>query len=206
MTTSRPRDQLIAGTERAAPASPAARDAGDGQRDGDDQHRAAPRRDRRAPPPRPAPDDDRGEQAEHDRPGGLRSGGRADPRGADARARRRGDHVVERDPGEVGSRTARTATSAGAGDAERRPRGDDRGTRSRGPSGASAATSAAPATLPTAINSIVARRLNDDARLAPTWNVVATTLAPTKIRKRSTRRLRLLVGADRADVCGVHGA
>src|SRR5476651_378774 len=59
------------------------------------------------------------------------------------------------------------------------------GTRSRGPSGASAATSAAPATLPTATSATVAARLKDRARLAPTWNVVATTLAPTKIRKRS---------------------
>src|SRR6516164_6921055 len=60
------------------------------------------------------------------------------------------------------------------------------GTRSRGPSGASAATSAAPATLPTPTSAIVAAGSNDDERLAPTWNVVATTLAPTKIRKRSS--------------------
>src|SRR6185369_10834698 len=59
------------------------------------------------------------------------------------------------------------------------------GTRSRGPSGASAATSAAPATLPTATSVIVVASVKDDARLAPTWKVVATTLAPTKIRKRS---------------------
>src|SRR5262249_41792496 len=59
------------------------------------------------------------------------------------------------------------------------------GTRRREPIGASAATSVAPATLPTPINNIAARRLNDDARLAPTWNVVATTFAPTKIKNRS---------------------
>src|SRR5206468_1464468 len=40
------------------------------------------------------------------------------------------------------------------------------GTRRRGPSGASAATSAAPATLPTATRVSVAARLNDDDRLA----------------------------------------
>src|SRR4051794_15231148 len=42
------------------------------------------------------------------------------------------------------------------------------GTRSRGPSGASAATSAAPATLPAAIRTIVLVTVKDDARLAPT--------------------------------------
>ena len=42
------------------------------------------------------------------------------------------------------------------------------GTRSRGPSGASAATSAAPPTLPTATSASVAGRLNEADRLAPT--------------------------------------
>src|SRR5262249_11984825 len=60
------------------------------------------------------------------------------------------------------------------------------GTRRRGPRGASAATSAAPATLPIAISDSRLASVNDAARLAPTWKVVATTLAPTKIRKRSS--------------------
>ena len=42
------------------------------------------------------------------------------------------------------------------------------GTRSRGPSGASAATRAAPATLPTPISTIVRARVNVVATLAPT--------------------------------------
>ena len=53
------------------------------------------------------------------------------------------------------------------------------------PQGSTQGSSFLPATLPTATSTIVAATLNDDARLAPTWNVVATTLAPTKIRKRS---------------------
>src|SRR6266545_7258110 len=60
------------------------------------------------------------------------------------------------------------------------------GTRRCDPMGASAATSAAPAALPARIRRIEARTLKADARLAPTWNVVATTFAPTKIRNRST--------------------
>jgi len=59
------------------------------------------------------------------------------------------------------------------------------GPRRRGPSGASAATSADPATLPAAISAIAVRRENDGTRLAPTWKVVTTMLAPTKIRNRS---------------------
>src|SRR5262245_22792458 len=42
------------------------------------------------------------------------------------------------------------------------------GTRSRGPIGASAATSVAPTTLPAAIKTIATRIENDPARLAPT--------------------------------------
>ena len=69
------------------------------------------------------------------------------------------------------------------------------GTRSRGPSGASAATSAAPATFPTATRISVSVSVNDEDRLAPTWNVVATTLAPTKMRKRSRTDCRCSAGA-----------
>ena len=42
------------------------------------------------------------------------------------------------------------------------------GTRRRDPSGASAATNAAPATLPATINATDARMQNEEARLAPT--------------------------------------
>ena len=55
-----------------------------------------------------------------------------------------------------------TATSARAGDAERRRAAMIDGTRSRGPSGASAATSAAPATLPTTMSVRAVRSENDD--------------------------------------------
>ncbi len=59
------------------------------------------------------------------------------------------------------------------------------GTRSREPIGASTATKAAPATAPTAITHSAAVRPREAGRLAPTWSVVATMLAPTKMRKRS---------------------
>ena len=59
------------------------------------------------------------------------------------------------------------------------------GTRSRGPSGASAATSAAPATAPAAMIAIAVRSPNDPANVAPTCSVVATMFAPAKTRKRS---------------------
>src|SRR5262249_26189183 len=59
------------------------------------------------------------------------------------------------------------------------------GTRRRDPSGASTATRAAPAMLPTAMSVRVVRTANDAARLDPTWNVVATMFAPTKMRNRS---------------------
>ena len=80
------------------------------------------------------------------------------------------------------------------------------GTRRRGPSGASAATSADPATLPAAISAIAVRRENDGTRLAPTWKVVATMLAPTKIRNRSAVDCVWPAGCDGTDVGGVHGA
>src|SRR4051812_4892996 len=59
------------------------------------------------------------------------------------------------------------------------------GTRSRDPSGASAATRAAPPMLPIVMRTTVAFSVNEAARLAPTWKVVATMFAPTKIRNRS---------------------
>ena len=158
--------------------------------------------------PRAAPDDDRRQDAERRSAHTVCDPGRSQPRrGADAGAadaaitllsaiHAKFDHVQER------RRRAPAPAMPSAGRAA-----ITEGTRRREPSGASAATSAAPATLPTTINSSRrTRRLNDDARLAPTWNVVATTLAPTKIRNRSSARLRLRVGANRGDVCGVHGA
>ena len=59
------------------------------------------------------------------------------------------------------------------------------GTRRRGPSGASTATSAAPATAPVAIIAIAVRKPNNPASVAPTCSVVATMFAPAKMRKRS---------------------
>ena len=59
--------------------------------------------------------------------------------------RRRRDHIVQRDPREVGD-IQDDGHQRRTGHAERRPAAMIDGTRRRGPSGASAATSAAPAT------------------------------------------------------------
>ena len=59
------------------------------------------------------------------------------------------------------------------------------GTPSRGPSGANPATSADPRRLPAPISTRAVVRLKAGASAAPTCRVVATMLAPAKMRKRS---------------------
>jgi hypothetical protein len=63
------------------------------------------------------------------------------------------------------------------------------GTRSREPTGASAAVNSAPPIAPITITLIAACNENVVGRLAPTCNVVATMLAPTKMRNRSSGAL-----------------
>src|SRR5258708_4815286 len=60
------------------------------------------------------------------------------------------------------------------------------GTPSRGPTGARAATSAEPTTVPSAMRASTSAAEKAGTRLAPVTSVVATMLAPTKIRKRSS--------------------
>ena len=85
-----------------------------------------------------------------------------------------------------------TATSAGAGDPERRPCRDDRRHAQPRPERRQRRDQRRAGHAADADQGH--RRAPDrttPARLAPTWNVVATMLAPTKIRNRSMQRLRL---------------
>ena len=102
----------------------------------------------------------------------------------DAGAGRCGDDVVDRNPGEV-RRVEEQGDQARAPPAERCARGDDRRHTEPGTERGQSGDERRPEEAAAPISTRAVVRLKAGASAAPTCRVVATMLAPAKMRKRS---------------------